>query len=205
MFTGLVQHVGSVIAIDPQPFGAALSVDSHSWTHRPAVGESIAVNGCCLTVANGSHASRLRFDVIHQTLRATMLGELQAGNLVNLEHAVTPQTMLGGHVVQGHIDGIGIVQSITRSGGEHRVRIAPNDALLMQTIVEKGSIAVSGVSLTIAAISESWFEIALIPTTLECTNLAGLQLGTCVNLETDYIAKVVVNWLRRSEGGSRPG
>lgn len=198
MFTGIVQHLGRVAACEHHPSGASLRVDAGGWSHKPELGESIAVNGCCLTVA-GMEGDLLRFDVIRQTLQITALGELQVGDAVNLEHAVTPQTMLGGHIVQGHIDGVGIVSAMDRNENEHRLRITPADAHLMECIVGKGSIAVDGVSLTVAAAGPGWFEVALIPTTLRLTNLGQKKVGGRVNLEADYIAKIVVNYLRRTQ------
>jgi len=192
MFTGIVQHLGRVAAFDRNDFGARLRVDPCGWQHRPSHGESIAVNGCCLTVAGSS----FEFDVIRQTLEVTALVRLAVGDRVNLEHAVTPTTMLGGHIVQGHVDGVGLVSRVVSDPTQWRLRITP-PVLLMEEIVEKGSVAVSGVSLTVAATGADWFEVALIPTTLELTNLGLLKVGDVVNLETDYIAKVVVNYLRR--------
>lgn len=196
MFTGIVQQLGAVVSLDPNDFGATLRIDPASWSHEPNPGDSIAVNGCCLTVTPDAEG-RLRFDVIRQTLDATNLGALKEGDPVNLEHAVTPQTMLGGHIVQGHIDGVGRVSRVVKSDEEWRVRIEPPGAL-MECIVEKGSIAVDGTSLTLASVGETWFEVALIPTTLELTTLGRLGDGDRVNLETDYVAKTVVNWLRRT-------
>lgn len=197
MFTGIIQHLGRVASVERNSFGAALIIDGCGWQHAPAVGDSIAVNGCCLTVAELTERG-LRFDVIRQTLEVTALGELTIGSHVNLEHAVTPQTMLGGHIVQGHVDGVGTVRRMDQTPAEHRLQIGvPRDGL-MECIVEKGSIAVNGVSLTVAAAGSDGFEVALIPTTLRLTNLGELRQGDRVNLETDYIAKIVVNWLRRS-------
>lgn len=203
MFTGLIQHLGRVVTVQSSSGGAALSIDAQGWQHEPQPGESIAVNGCCLTLvpiqSSGvkSSGGSLHFDVIRQTLATTALGDLKAGDTVNLERAVTPQTMLGGHIVQGHVDAIGVVSKVKRDQAESRVRIAaPAEA--MTCIVERGSVAVNGVSLTVAEVDEDWFEVALIPTTLRLTNLGSLGQGARVNLETDYIAKIVVNWLRRS-------
>jgi riboflavin synthase len=195
MFTGIIQQLGRVVALDRNDFGAVLRVDPGDWRHRPALGDSIAVNGCCLTVAQ---TPMLRFDVIRQTLDVTTLGDLNPGDEVNLEHAVSPTTMLGGHIVQGHVDALGHVIRVTADDTQYRLRIEPTDPAAMDCIIAKGSIAVSGVSLTVAQLGESWFEVALIPTTLQLTNLGRLREGDRVNLETDYVAKVVVNWLRRS-------
>lgn len=200
MFTGLVQQLGSVRSVDTAGGGAVLVIDPGAWDHRPEVGESIAVNGCCLTVAAPgvpSSAGRdLRFDVVEQTLSLTTLGSLRPGDPVNLESAVTPTTLLGGHVVQGHIDGVGIVRRVVRSGSDRRVTIEP-PADLLDFIVDKGSIAVDGVSLTVSALADGSFDVALIPTTLRCTTLGGAREGAAVNVETDYVAKTVVHWLER--------
>jgi riboflavin synthase len=197
MFTGLVQHLGRVVGVQPTSAGAALVVDAAGWDHRPLAGDSIAVNGCCLTVAeNPSDGGLLRFDVVPQTLRLTNLGDLSphGGQGVNLEHAVTPSTLLGGHIVQGHIDGVGRVMTI-EPGNEHRLRISIDRALAPFAVL-RGSVAVDGVSLTIAAVGESWFEVALVPTTLARTTLGSLTVGSRVNIETDYIAKSVARWLQ---------
>ena len=196
MFTGIVQHLGRVISIEKVSFGKILSIDAQCWSHRPELGQSIAVDGCCLTIAPNSADGLLCFDVIHPTLNITSLGSIKVGDLVNLEHAVTPTTMLGGHVVQGHIDGLGTVLGVMSDESQCRLRVEPPSPL-MDHIVSKGSIAINGVSLTVAEVGDDWFEVALIPTTLKLTNLAGLRPGDKVNLETDYVAKVVVNWLRR--------
>ncbi len=204
MFTGLVQAVGKFVQVEPRPAGARLLIDPLDWSHTPAAGDSICVSGCCLTVASPPSSSPagsrtpLAFDLVHETLRLTTLGRLARGSPVNLEHAVTPTTLMGGHVVQGHVDGVGEVTHI-RNDGEYRLRILPPGGArggLIQSIVPKGSIAVDGVSLTIASVGEGTFEVALIPTTLERTTLGRLRAGDGVNLETDLIAKTVVHWLR---------
>src|SRR5688572_9848693 len=114
MFTGIVQHLGRVTVVERVSFGMALTIDAQSWSHRPQLGASVAVDGCCLTITSDSAGGELRFDVIQQTLRLTTLGSFQEGDAVNLEHAVTPTTMLGGHIVQGHIDGVGTVIEMIR-------------------------------------------------------------------------------------------
>ncbi len=207
MFTGIVQQLAVVGDIQTTDFGRRLAIDSRGWPHQPAVGESIAVNGCCLTItdrADGSKDGRggpggdglLRFEVIHQTLRTTTLGELAVGDPVNLEPAVTATTLLGGHVVQGHIDGVGVVGAVESVGSDRRLRIEP-PLELMEYIIPRGSIAVDGVSLTVAEVGESFFEVALIPTTLDLTTLGRAEPGQRVNLETDYLVKAVVHWARR--------
>lgn len=198
MFTGIVQAMGRVSAIDSVDFGVRISIDARGWDHRPEAGASIAVNGCCLTVASGEGLDHglLAFDVIQQTLDLTTMGRLVAGDRINLEHAVTPSTMLGGHIVQGHIDGVGDVIEVQRGETEWRVRIEP-PAAVMAHVITQGSIAMDGVSLTIASAQDSSFEVALIPTTLRETTLGSYDQGRRVNLESDYVARMVVHWLER--------
>jgi riboflavin synthase len=206
MFTGIIQHKGRVAASEDQPFGRRLTIDAGPWSHTPArgAGESIAVNGCCLTLIDphGSSGTRqprcLGFDVIRQTLGVTTLGELRIGDEVNLELPATPASMLGGHIVQGHVDGVGSMINVWREPEEWRIRLQP-PVELMEFIIDKGSIAVDGVSLTIAQTGAAWFEIALIPTTIRMTNLSLAAVGRRVNLETDCIARTVVTWLRRQQ------
>lgn len=205
MFTGIVQHVGRVEALTLNDFGARLMIDPRGWDHRPAPGESIAVDGCCLTVASrdnrgrGGGAGLLEFDVIRQTLDLTILGQLNPDDQVNLEHAATPQTLLGGHIVQGHIDAVGRVAKVIRDRTEHRLRLElAQRRPLPPQIVAQGSIALNGVSLTIAAVGASWFEVALIPATLGRTNLSALIESSPVNIEFDYVAKIVVNALHQA-------
>jgi riboflavin synthase len=200
MFTGIIQQVGRVTACKPNDFGAALEIDSCQWGHVPASGESIAVNGCCLTVARREPPHGLGFDVIRQTLDSTTIGRFMPGDMVNLEHAATPQTLLGGHIVQGHVDYVGKVEMSINDAAQARLGIMPPPEA-MEFIVERGSIAVNGVSLTIARVHGASFEVALIPTTLQLTNLAQLSVGSYVNLETDCLTKTVVNWLRRQQFG----
>lgn len=205
MFTGIVQHLGEIAAVTPSGSGRTLHVDARGWGAHPAPGDSVAVNGCCLTVTPPDDASAagstIRFDVIPQTLRTTTLGGLAAGDTVNLEPAVTAATLMSGHIVQGHVDGVATVRSVTTDDGEHRLRIEPPPELA-EYIVDKGSVAVDGVSLTVAAAGggagDPWFEVALIPTTLEVTNLGRLCEGGKVNIETDYVAKIVVSWMKKS-------
>jgi riboflavin synthase len=201
MFTGIVQVLGSVASIDRVDFGAVLTIDPKGWDHRPEHGESIAVNGCCLTVTESPPDARegtFRFDVIQQTLRMTNLGDLAPGDPVNLEPAVTAEMMLSGHIVQGHVDGVGTVIHVQRDEEEWRVRIEPPEELL-DYVIDKGSVALDGVSMTVARLEGSWFEVALIPTTAHITTLGRAEVGTRLNIETDYIAKTVVHWLRRQE------
>lgn len=211
MFTGLIQRVGVVAARRESTAGARIEIDTLGWGHTPRRGDSIAVSGCCLTVAEdpASHGGRLAFDVVPQSLRLTTIGRLEQGSRVNLEHSATPQTLLGGHIVQGHVDGLGEVLRVLRpqdpgSGGEWRTRVGvPGD--LIEYMTPKGSVALEGVSLTLAEVDpgEAWFEVALIPTTLEETTLGELAPGDPVNIEADTIAKTVVHHLRHFAAGGR--
>lgn len=199
MFTGLVQAVGTIAAFSPAaPAGRRLLVDASNWAHRSSTGDSINVSGCCLTVAAGSDLGRnlLAFDVVLETLSKTTLGDLSPGGRVNLEHSVTPTTLMGGHVVQGHVEGIASVDSV-QSSGEWRVRVRPA-AELMPFLTPKGSVCLDGVSLTIAAVDPAagWFEVALIPTTLAVTTLGAAKPGSRLNIETDILARTMVHYLR---------
>jgi len=202
MFTGIVQHLGRVEAIDPASHGRILVIDVAGWIDAFEPGESIAVDGCCLTVVPRDEPGRIAFDIVPQTLRLTTLGDLVPGSPVNLERAVTPSTLLGGHLVLGHVDGTATVVGRTDEAGERRLRIAPPPELV-PTMVPRGSITVAGVSLTLAAVEDApppWFEVALIPTTLERTTLGSLEIGDRVNLEADHVAKLVGRWVRASRG-----
>jgi riboflavin synthase len=204
MFTGIVEHQGAVAALRPEPWGARLEIDPRGWSHVPRDGDSVSVNGCCLTVV-GSPApgERFRFDVIPQTLGLTTIGALVAGELVNLEHAATAATLLGGHLVQGHVDGVGTVASVSTAGGEWRTRIGAPPGF-MEHVVERGSVAVDGVSLTVAAVGDGWFEVALIPATLAKTTLRDRAAGSRVNLEADALAKMVAERVRRALAAASP-
>lgn len=200
MFTGLIQHIGAVASVTPTEFGSRLAVDVPGMPADLAHGESIAINGCCLTLvsaeATSNNQQRLHFDVIHQTLRMTTLGSFTSGTQVNVERSATPSTLLGGHIVQGHVDGVGEVVDVNTQAGEYRVRLAPPTEL-MRYIIDKGSITIDGVSLTIASVNDSSFEVALIPTTLELTTLSKLARGSKVNLEADALAKMVEKLLAK--------
>ncbi|MCH2139693.1 MAG: riboflavin synthase [Phycisphaerales bacterium] len=190
MFTGLIQHQG-VVAGAEESAGEVrrLRVCLAGWSHRPAMGDSIAVDGCCLTVA-GLEDEHVAFDVVVQTLQMSTLGELKVGDSVNLEHAATLGTLMGGHLVQGHIDGVGEVVQVAGETGDVRVRIAFNPAQ-SSLLMSQGSITVAGVSLTVSALGNDWFEVALIPRTLADTTLGDLVSGSRVNLEFDCIARMV--------------
>lgn len=201
MFTGLIEFMGRMQSVKPSPAGVRLVVDASGWTHRPGVGESISINGCCLTLATEAGSDgpgTLAFDVVPETLAKTTLGTLEAGTLVHMEASATPTTLLGGHIVQGHVDGVGEVEWV-RTQGEWRARVRVPETIA-EFLTPKGSIAVEGVSLTLAAVGiepgGGWFEIALIPTTLAKTTLGELKTGSRVNLEADAMAKTVVHWIK---------
>jgi riboflavin synthase len=202
VFTGIIEFTGRIASIEPSPAGKRLVIQP-SWGIGPEEGESIAVNGCCLTVVETvGPGEPVAFDVIPETLSKTTLGGLEPGRAVHLERSATASTLMGGHVVQGHVEAVGRVARIVRpedegSGGEWRMRVA-TPADLMPCMVPKGSVAIEGVSLTIAAANAGdetggWFEVALIPTTLGKTELGRLDVGDGVNLETDLFARTVVH------------
>jgi len=199
VFTGIVEEVGTLLVREDRSDAACLQIRARKVLADAALGDSIAVNGVCLTVTgvrpDDEGTSVWSTDVMAETLARSSLGALAAGDPVNLERAVTAHTRLGGHMVQGHVDGVGTV--LFRSPSEHwevvRVALPPQ---LARYVVEKGSVAVDGVSLTVSAVSpatdpEPWFEVSLIPTTLRETTLGGRAPGDPVNLEVDVIAKYV--------------
>jgi riboflavin synthase len=219
VFTGIVEEVGTVVVREEllaggQVTAAVLRIRAQRVLEGVALGDSIAVNGVCLTVTGvepegGDGVGVWSTDVMAETLTRSSLGGAVAGQPVNLERAVTPQTRLGGHLMQGHVDGVGHI--VARSPGEHWevVRISLPSGLA-RYVVEKGSIAVDGVSLTVSAVSDvpgpdahpdsdAWFEVSLIPTTLRETTLGARAPGEPVNLEVDVIAKYVERLL----GGPR--
>lgn len=194
MFTGLVQAVGRVAALRPTDAGVQLAIDPGPWRHQPAPGDSVSVAGVCLTVAEAGPP--FTFDVVAETLRLTTLGDLEAGSPVNLEPSLAAGDPLGGHFVQGHVEGVGIVQAVRAEASDWRLTIEP-PAQLMDSIAPKGSITLDGVSLTIAEVAADTFTVALIPTTLEQTTLRDLTPGSRVNIETDILARAVVHYLSR--------
>ncbi len=205
MFTGIVEELGTVESLELLDGDAArLRIKGELVTQDARHGDSIAVNGCCLTVVDVAGGA-FTADVMRETLRRTSLGALGNGSPVNLERAVTAHARLGGHIVQGHVDGTGTI--VTREPAEHWDVVtieAPRE--LLRYVAEKGSIAVDGVSLTVAGVDDetSTFTVSLIPTTLELTVLGRNQPGDTVNLEVDVIAKYVERLLDPSvAGGNR--
>jgi riboflavin synthase len=194
VFTGLVQDLGTVTAVDATGDGVRLAVRS-PLAGELSQGDSVAVNGVCLTatdVADGHFAA----DVMHETLRRSSLAEVSGGARVNLELPLRAADRLGGHVVQGHVDGIGTVREQRDDGFARLVTIAAPPQLL-RYVVEKGSIAVDGISLTVVEVGDDAFSVSLIPETLERTNLGGAAPGQPVNLEVDVLAKYVEKLIAR--------
>jgi riboflavin synthase len=190
MFTGIVREQGRVAEVDGAADGVRLVVEAPNTAAQAAVGDSVAVSGVCLTVTEVEN-SHVAFDAVPETLARSSLGALAAGDAVNLEPALRAGEPLGGHYVQGHVDGVGAVRKVEDRGSERRIEIvAPTE--LRRYIVEKGSIAVEGVSLTVADVdADGAFVVALVPHTLEVTTLADLEPGSKVNLEVDVLAKYV--------------
>jgi riboflavin synthase len=189
MFTGIVREVGRVVSVEGGDVGRSLVVEAPATAADAAVGDSVAIGGVCLT-AESVEDGRIRFHAVAETLRRTRLGGLTEGADVNVEPALRAGEPLGGHYVQGHVDGLGAIGSVEAEGEGLRVVVeAPPE--LLRYCVEKGSIAVDGVSLTVAELLEDAFAVALVPHTLEATTLRDLAPGQPVNLEVDVLAKYV--------------
>jgi len=189
MFTGIVEETGKVISFEEQASAWRLVLEAHTVTQDLQLGDSVAVNGCCLTaVAIGEN--RIEFDLLEESKRLTSIGGVGAGGKVNLERALLPSTRMGGHFVSGHVDGTGVIEAIEPRGKDFFFRIKC-EADKLRYIVYKGSITVDGISLTVAEVDETGFAIWLIPHTMEVTNLHTKKVGDLVNLEYDLIAKYV--------------
>ena len=199
MFTGIVQELGTVAAIDRGDGGVRLRVTA-TFAGDLSEGDSVAVSGACLTAVRLDGDS-FEADVMNQTLGLTTLGDLGEGDRVNLEQALRAGDPLGGHIVQGHVDVVGEVRSVNEDGFARRVRIGVPDGL-ERYLVEHGSVTVAGVSLTVAALDADWFEVSLIPETLERTTLGAVEEGGRVNLEFDVLARHVERLLRLNEKGT---
>jgi riboflavin synthase len=194
MFTGIVEERGTARSLE----GGRLSVACRTVIADSPIGASVAVNGTCLTVVGGDD-SHLAFDLSPETLARTSLGRLEPGDPVNLERPVTLAARLGGHIVQGHVDGVGSIVAIDPDGdGGAVLRIRIPDELL-DTIVQKGSITVDGVSLTVAALHDDGVSIALIPHTLAATTFGEAEVGDLVNLEVDVVARYVQRLMERAQ------
>ena len=195
MFTGIVEEVGTVRRVG----GGTLSIDAEEILTDVRLGDSIAVNGVCLTVTSFDK-NHFEADVMPETVRRTSLAELRKGSLVNLERALTLASRLGGHIVSGHIDGVGTVAGLRQEGNALLLTVAAAPALL-RGIVEKGSVALDGISLTVAAVTEETFTVSLIPHTREVTNLRAKRTGSRLNIETDIIGKYVEKLMTAKDTG----
>jgi riboflavin synthase len=194
MFTGIVRELGRVVSAEPSGGGLALVVDAPKTAGVLVTGDSISVNGVCLTAEEVGEA-RVSIHAVPETLARSTLGALAPGDPVNLEPALRAGEPLGGHFVQGHVDGVGRIQSVEAEGDGLRVFVEASPDVL-RYLVEKGSVTVDGVSLTVAELSEDAFAVALVPHTLTATTLAALEPGRAVNLEVDVLAKYVERLLR---------
>lgn len=188
MFTGLIQDVGRIESIDSGVDGARIRIAT-SLAAEIALGDSVAVNGVCLT-ATAVDAGGFETEAMNQTLEVTGLGGLEPGGRVNLELAMKASDRLGGHIVQGHVDGVGKVVSVEDDGFAQRLRVTL-PAELLRYAIDKGSVTLDGVSLTIAALGDGWVEVSLIPETLERTTLGEAEPGRKINVESDVVAKYV--------------
>ncbi len=189
MFTGIVREQGRVTAVVGGKAGVQLELEAPETAEQVGIGDSVSIDGCCLTVT-AVDGGRLTFDAVPETLARTALGSLEPGDAVNLEAALRAGDPLGGHYVQGHVDGVGTVRSTEPEGDGRRIWIDV-PAELRRYLVEKGSITLQGVSLTVAELDEEGFAVALIPHTLAETTLGALGAGARVNLEADVLAKYI--------------
>jgi riboflavin synthase len=198
IFTGLVQDLGKVAEVHETTDGVRLAVES-PLAGELRDGDSIAVNGVCLTAVGLCKGERFGADVMRETLRRTSLGDVASGSIVNLELPLRAADRLGGHVVQGHVDGVGVVSHIAEDGFARVVTIDAGGGResILRYVVEKGSIAVDGISLTVARVDDASFDVSLIPETIERTTLGRAEPGTTVNLEVDVFAKYVEKLITR--------
>lgn len=195
MYTGIIQQIGLVVSIEQTAAGIRLSIDPVGWDYEPKPGDSVANNGCCLTLTTPIDQTNglMTFDAIPETIAKTTLGQWKPGQRINLERPLRMGDGLDGHQVQGHVDGAGTVAKVDSSDG-YRVRLSL-DTDLMRFMVPKGSFAIDGISLTIADldVADRWVEVALIPETLERTNLGDRVVGDVVNIEADVMVKTIVH------------
>lgn len=203
MFTGITEEIGIIRAVRRSACASVLSIGASLVLSDLRIGDSVAVNGVCLT-ATGKDAWGFTADVMHETLNRSSLGRLVPGSRVNLERAMAADGRFGGHIVSGHIDGTGRITARRQDGSAvwYTVEAVPT---LLQYMVEKGSVAIDGVSLTIAAVTETDFSVSLIPHTAGVTILGGKRPGDVVNLETDVIGKYVEKLLRPKQGTGPAG
>jgi len=213
MFTGIVQTTAEILDSTPTPTGRRLTVQRGKLQGPVQHGDSICVSGVCLTAVEITDDA-LSFDVIHETLMKTSIGSLAVGDRVNLEPAVTPSQPMGGHFMQGHVDGLAMIDAIHTNDGQWRITLKPAPASplqldgeqpaitqdLMDYIIPRGSVAIDGVSLTLARVGDDSFDVALIPATLDMTTLGKRKVGDRVNIEADILAKTIVHQMQRMQG-----
>ena len=195
MFTGIIETTGEVSAVEAKGDLTRLAIAATNIAREVAVGDSVAVNGTCLTVT-GVDGDAVHFDAVRETLDKTTLGDLAPGSRVNLERALRAGGRLDGHIVQGHVDGVGRVRELARDGDDVRLAVDCGPEVA-QFLVTKGSVAIDGVSLTVVGANDSGFDVALIPLTLEKTTLGERVVGDRVNLEADVLGKYVKQYLDR--------
>jgi len=194
LFTGIIEELGRVLSFEKSKAGAKLRIQCHEAVSDATPGASISVNGVCLTAVELS-PDGFAADLAPETLERSNLSELVAGDAVNLERPVTPMTRLSGHIVQGHVDGTGVIESIVDLGGENREVTIRVPEALDPFLVYKGSITIDGISLTIAAVESALVKVAIIPHTWAATNLSARRVGSRVNVECDVLAKHVAKLL----------
>jgi riboflavin synthase len=190
MFTGLIERVGTLESIVPRGNGSTARIAAETWDEPLVDGESIAVNGACLTVSRICSPSTFEADILNETLERTSLSSKRPGAGVNLERAMRLNARVGGHMVSGHVDGLGKLGSVKKTGSDYILRVACSGELIME-IIPKGSVSLEGVSLTVSAVGTSWFEVHIIPHTWKETTFGDLREGAPVNIETDLIGKYV--------------
>lgn len=201
MFTGIIEDTGAVKSVKKKGVSGRISIDTSLDLSSVDVGESIAVDGVCLTVTRISPQG-FSADVSHETLSLTTIGKLKKGDKVNLERPLTASKFLGGHIVTGHIDGTGAIKSVKEAGGYFDIEFALSPKISRQ-IVKKGSVAVDGISLTVAELTSNGFRVVVIPHTIERTTLISKGKGALVNMETDIIAKYVERFLSGMTGADK--
>jgi len=203
LFTGIIVELGEVVSLSRKPSGASLAVSAHTLAQDAALGDSIAINGACLTVVS-LQDSILAFDLSDETLRSANLGQLKHGDRVNLEPSLRADGKLGGHFVTGHVDAVGRIRSKNLSGDTFEITIEVPEKVT-GLLVEKGSIALDGISLTVVGVSRDSFSVVIIPHTARLTTLGFKSAGATVNLEADIIGKYVARFLDRKAGSDKTG
>jgi riboflavin synthase len=197
LFTGIILGMGEVVSMRRKQTGASLTINAGDIARNAAIGDSIAINGVCLTVV-GINAGSLSFDMSDETLNSTNLGQLRVGEKVNLEPSLRPDGKLGGHFVTGHVDAVGRIKSKTAIGDTYKIAIEATPKVT-SFLVEKGSVAVDGISLTVVDVSDDSFTVVIIPHTANVTTIGSKNVGDTVNLEADIIGKYVARFLGKGE------